>query len=315
MPAMDKDASYQVSAALEGTRLDAAVRGWFDRAPWSRVRAWIQSGKVFVDGAVATDPGRRLHAGERVELRVNAPRPPDRQRMASDSMVYVDAHVVVVRKPAGINSIPFDRGERGTLKELVRAWLNRTAPKRGDRNRGDLGVVHRIDKETSGLIVFTRTLAAKRSLDEQLRAHRVERRYLALAHGEVQAATITSRLVADRGDGVRGSTTDTRRGRVAVTHVEPRERLAGATLVSCRLETGRTHQIRIHLAEAGHPLLGESVYVRGLPGPFLPAPRLMLHASVLGFAHPVDGRVLRFEDPVPVDMRSVTEALRPGGRS
>ena len=312
MPAMDKDASYQVSVSLDGTRLDGALREWFDGAPWSRVRTWIHSGKVFVDEKVALDPGRRLLAGERVAVRVNAPRPGAVQRLASNSIVYVDTHVVVVRKPTGVNSIPFEHGERGTLKELVRAWLNRTAAKRRDRNRGELGVVHRIDKETSGLMVFSRTLAAKRSLDEQLRAHSVERRYLALAHGEVKPATITSRLVADRGDGVRGSSSDPKRGRAAVTHITPQERLSKATLVQCQLETGRTHQIRIHLAEAGHPLVGESVYIRGLAGPFVSAPRLMLHAAVLGFAHPADHHPLRFEDEIPNDMRSVIEELRRG---
>jgi 23S rRNA pseudouridine1911/1915/1917 synthase len=194
---------------------------------------------------------------------------------------------------------------------MVRVWLNKNASIRGGSGRGDLGVVHRIDKDTSGLLVFTRTHKAKRSLDEQLRQHTVERRYLAIAHGRVQAATLESHLVADRGDGVRGSTPDPRIGRNAITHVAPEEFLEGATLVSCRLQTGRTHQIRIHLAEAGHPLVGEKVYIRGLPGPFLPAPRQMLHAALLGFEHPVDGAHLRFEDPMPEDMRKVLASLRP----
>ena len=312
MPAMDKDISLEVSSALDGARLDGAVRDALGNPSWSRVRGWITSGKLRIDGRVELDPGFRLRLGQRVELLMNAPKPAVAGRLTSQSIAFVDPHLVVVRKPAGVNSIPFERGERGTLQEMVRAWLNRSATKRNDPGRGDLGVVHRIDKETSGLLVFTRTLKAKRSLDEQLRDHTVERRYLAVAHGRVSAGRIETRLVADRGDGIRGSTRDPKLGRTAITHVAPEQVLQGATLVSCRLETGRTHQIRIHLAERGHPLVGEMVYIRGLPGPFLPAPRLMLHAAVLGFEHPVHGSRLRFEDPMPEDMRKVVASLQRG---
>lgn len=312
MPAMDKDISLEVSPALDGSRLDGAVRDALGNPSWSRVRGWIQSGKLRIDGRVELDPGFRLRLGQRVELLMNAPKPEVAGRLTSQSIAFVDAHLVVVRKPAGISSVPYDRGERGTLQEMVRAWINRSAVKRNDRGRGELGVVHRIDKETSGLLVFTRTFKAKQSLDAQLRDHTVERRYFAVAHGRVKAGRIETRLVADRGDGVRGSTRNPKLGRVAITHVTPEEELEGATLVSCRLETGRTHQIRIHLAERGHPLLGEKVYIRGLPGPFLPAPRMMLHAAVLGFEHPAHGSRLRFEDPMPEDMRELVASLRRG---
>lgn len=310
MMAVNKDITMEVGPTHNGARLDYALREALEQAPWSRVRGWIESGKVFVDGEVVRDPGARVRAGQRVELRITAPKPGSSARLASTSIVFVDAHLVVVRKPPGVNSIPFEPGERGTLQEMVRSWLNRTAASRRDPAGGDVGVVHRIDKETSGLLVFTRTHAAKRGLDVQMKSHTVERRYLALAHGHVAKRTVENSLVRDRGDGVRGSTSDDRRGQRAVTHFVPVERLEGATLVSCRLETGRTHQVRIHLAESGHPLLGEKVYVRGLPGPFLPAPRLMLHAAVLGFAHPVGGAQLRFEDPMPEDMQRVADSLR-----
>jgi 23S rRNA pseudouridine1911/1915/1917 synthase len=180
-----------------------------------------------------------------------------------------------------------------------------------------LGVVHRLDKETTGLIVFTRTWLAKQSLASQFRAHSVHRVYLALAHGDVPEATFRSHLVADRGDGRRGSArapgaAAPPQGRLAVTHVKPLERLDGATLVALRLETGRTHQIRIHLSEAGHPLLGEKVYVRGFAGPAIEAPRVMLHAAELGFVHPADGAAMRFRRPIPGDMRAVLLRLRRG---
>jgi 23S rRNA pseudouridine1911/1915/1917 synthase len=178
------------------------------------------------------------------------------------------------------------------------------------RREAPLGIVHRIDKETSGLVVFARTLAAKRDLKQQFRIHTVRRRYRALAHGQVPERSISSRLVQDRGDGLRGSTNNPKLGRVATTHVRPLEALQGATFIECQLETGRTHQIRIHLAEAGSPLLGERVYSKNFPHPLLSAPRLMLHAQELGFVHPVTGKHLDFEEPLPEDVLLVLKRLR-----
>jgi len=173
-----------------------------------------------------------------------------------------------------------------------------------------LGVVQRLDRETSGLIVFSRTTAARDALRRQFRAHSVHRRYVALVHGRLASRTFASRLVEDRGDGLRGSTTNPKLGRDAVTRTRVLEILSGATLVECTLETGRTHQIRIHLSEAGHPLVGERVYVRGFHEPLIEAPRLMLHAAELGFLHPKDGREMTFTEPMPADMVAVLERLR-----
>ena len=182
--------------------------------------------------------------------------------------------------------------------------------------------MHRIDKETTGLVVFTRTWLAKQSLTSQFRAHTVHRRYVAIAHGDVRSTVLRSVLVGDRGDGLRGSASTARKravarapdgttdAREAVTHVERIEALSGATLVGCRLETGRTHQIRIQLGEAGHPLVGERVYSRRFAGKLLDAPRLMLHAAELGFVHPAAGQPMRWEQPMPDDMREVLERLR-----
>jgi 23S rRNA pseudouridine1911/1915/1917 synthase len=232
-------------------------------------------------------------------------------------VVHADAHVVVVAKPAGLSTVPFESEHaEDSLEARVRKWVERRAGSRRS-GRPNLGVVHRLDKETTGLIVFTRTWLAKQSLSAQFRRHTVHRRYLAIAHGNVPARTIRSVLVADRGDGLRGSSRLARsgdgHGREAVTHVEQLEALAGATLVACRLETGRTHQIRIHLSEAGHPLVGERVYIRAYAGPLIDAPRLMLHAAELGFVHPATGLAVHWELPLPADMRSVLERLRRGG--
>jgi 23S rRNA pseudouridine1911/1915/1917 synthase len=286
-------------------RIDGFLRGALDLS-WGKARALVESGKVFVDGARVLDPEAAVSEGQSVEVNANAPKPTT--RIPHDLIVYVDPHVVVVRKPAGVSTVPFEEKERGTLDELVRRALEKKFPSRG--SRPNLGVVHRLDKETSGLVVFTRTWLAKKSLSAQFRAHTVERKYLGIAHGDVPKRTITTQIVADRGDGLRGSTRHDAEGQRAVTHVEPLEKLDGATLVSCRLETGRTHQIRIHLAEMGHPLLGERVYIRNFRGALIPAPRVMLHAAVLGFEHPATERPVRWEEPAPEDFRATLERLR-----
>jgi 23S rRNA pseudouridine1911/1915/1917 synthase len=238
---------------------------------------------------------------------MSAPRPVS-GLIGTDAIAFMDHHVIVVRKPAGIATVPFE-DEIDTLDRLVHALVRKM--NRGGTSVPPLGVVQRLDKETSGLLVFARTATAKQSLKEQLRRHTVHRRYLAVAHGVVKARTIRSNLVRDRGDGYRGSTEDPELGRESITHVRPVEALRGATLVECRLETGRTHQIRIHLSEAGHPLLGDRVYPgQRVGGPRLSVPRLMLHAAELGFVHPATGAEVRFEEPPPADFTSLVAGLR-----
>jgi 23S rRNA pseudouridine1911/1915/1917 synthase len=174
--------------------------------------------------------------------------------------------------------------------------------------------VHRLDRETGGLMVFARSVRAERGLTEQFRRHTTRRRYLAIVEGRVEAQTIETRLVRDRGDGRRGSTDKSNTGKHAITHVAPIELLDGYTLIECRLETGRTHQIRIHLAELGHALCGEKVYRKPLGGKPIPdksgAPRLALHAASLGFQHPITGDELNFESPLPKDLAQLLSRLR-----
>jgi 23S rRNA pseudouridine1911/1915/1917 synthase len=172
-----------------------------------------------------------------------------------------------------------------------------------------LHVVHRIDRATSGLLAFAKTKRAELGLAAQLRAHTMERMYTCVAHGVVTAGRIESQLVADRGDGLRGSSSSGQ-GKRAVTHVVVRDALRGATLCEVRLETGKTHQIRIHLAESGHPLVGETVYIREYAGPIIASPRLLLHATTLGFAHPVSGERVLLEAPLPPDFTEVVERLK-----
>jgi 23S rRNA pseudouridine1911/1915/1917 synthase len=176
-----------------------------------------------------------------------------------------------------------------------------------------LYVVHRIDKETSGLLAFAKTKLAERELAALFRAHDVERTYLCVAHGRVQDRRIESMLVPDRGDGLRGSTRRPGQGKRAVTHVRVVEELPRATLCEVKLETGKTHQIRIHMAEDAHPLVGEKVYIRDYVkrgGEPLSSPRLLLHAATLGFAHPVTGGKVQLSSELPEDFTRELSRLR-----
>ena len=274
---------------------------------WSVAKRQIASGKVFVDGACVTEIDRRLVAGESIEVRTNAPRP--RDPMREGILVYDDAHVVVIDKPSDVNSVPYEDRENGTAMDLVRgAW--RRAGRAATTT--PLHVVHRIDRATSGLLMFAKTKQAEIGLAAQLRAHAMERSYVCVAHGAVASRRIESFLVEDRGDGLRGSTMRQEQGKRAVTHVEARQALLHATLCDVRLETGKTHQIRIHLSEAGHPLVGEPVYIRDFDGPILTSSRLMLHAATLGFEHPVTRMRVTLASPLPPEFVAVVKRLTPG---
>ena len=296
----------RTEAAPADGPLDRTLRAIYPGSSWGSVRKLIETGKVSVDGEVTRDPVRAVRRGSTVAVSMRARRPTSGETLPKSAFVHVDSQLVVVKKPAGVSTVPYDETETDTLVDRVHKALK--AMSKG--NAAPPGIVHRLDKETSGLILFARSLEAKRVLKQQFRVHSVHRRYVGIAHGSVEARTIGSRLVRDRGDGRRGSTNNPTLGRDAVTHVGVLERLDGATLVECRLETGRTHQIRIHLAESGHPLLGETLYMKGFSGSIIDAPRLMLHAREIGFTHPATGKTLRFEEPMPDDMRLVVESLR-----
>ena len=279
-----------------------------DRAgvPWSVAKRHVTTGKVFVDGQRVTEVDHRLAAGQRVELRMAAPKPRDPER--EGELAYDDSHVVVIDKPAGISSVPYDERETGTAMDLIRgAWRRMGKP----ATSVALHVVHRIDRATSGLLMFAKSKRAELGLAAQLRAHAMEREYRCVAHGVVAAGRIESYLVGDRGDGIRGSTSRIEQGKRAVTHVEIVRALRGATLCAVRLETGKTHQIRIHLAESGHPLVGETVYIRDFTGKLIDSPRLMLHAATLGFEHPITGERVRLESALPEDFTAVLDRLTP----
>jgi 23S rRNA pseudouridine1911/1915/1917 synthase len=315
--------SLTVSDEQAGATLAAVVRGMIPGTSWSQAKEMCSGGRVHVDGVPATDPARRVSGGERVEVRVGGGG--RREPAVTDLVIHLDGEVAVVRKPAGLLTVPFERDDRDTLVALARVAVRRIDAARGREASPTLRTVQRLDKETSGLVVFARSVPAQRHLQRQLAEHAVLRRYLAIAHGAAVDAVYETQLVPDRGDGLRGSLGVFRavkgeaaiaamEAKEAITRVQVLERLPGATLVACELETGRQHQIRIHLAEAGHPLVGENVYIRDYlrenRGPILPAPRPMLHATVLGFVHPRTEKVVRFEDPPPDDFKAVLKRLR-----
>jgi 23S rRNA pseudouridine1911/1915/1917 synthase len=304
------EAEWAVADEQPGTHLDRLVKAQFPELSWNTVRGWIRGGNVLVNRAAVLDPTAML-TGELTIVVTGRPsekkdrRGPRPSVVAPKLLVFYDSQLAVVEKPAGISTVPYDSEERDTLDRRVMAQLARMKAK------PKLLTVHRIDKETTGLLVFARTQTALERLKSQFRLHTVQRKYLALVHGKVRSQTIKSQLVTDRGDGLRGSTQNPRLGRAAVTHVRVIEHLAGASLVECELETGRTHQIRIHLSEAGHPLLGERVYSKGYQGQLLAAPRVMLHAASLGFDHPTEaGRRLQFQSETPSDFAQTLRGLK-----
>ncbi|OWK46985.1 Ribosomal large subunit pseudouridine synthase D [Fimbriiglobus ruber] len=292
---------------------------------WTVVRAVISARRVKVGDALCTDPARRLKEGEIVELLGNSVHRP--RGATTDGLVvrHLDDHVIVVEKAAGINSVrhpselewPDKHRELDPTLQDLALWAAARQLNRPPKSLPPLRIVHRLDKETSGLVVFARTAIAERGLGLQFRKHTVVRRYLAVVPGHPRPQTIASDLVRDRGDGRRGSTKLPNVGKHAVTHITVEEKLAGYTLLSCRLETGRTHQIRIHLSESGHPVCGDKVYCRRPNGDVVAdpsgAPRLALHATELGFEHPITGGQLHWSMPLPPDLVKLVDRLRKGG--
>lgn len=305
-----------------GQTLAKALRSRLGGVSWTDVRKLIAARRVQVGDAVCSDDARRLKENETVVL-LEHPKPLPRTAHPDRLVLrHLDDHVVVVEKPAGVNTVrhPAElewsehRRELDPTLEDLTQWA---IAKQLDRPAHDLlrlRIVHRLDKETSGLVVFARSALAERELGQQFRKHTVVRRYLTVVPGILSPRTIKSNLVEDRGDGRRGSTQLPGVGKEAVTHVAVEERLTGYTLLSCRLETGRTHQIRIHLSEAGHPVCGDKVYVKRRDGTVFEdkseAPRLALHATELGFKHPVTGADLHWSMPLPGDLTKLVERLR-----
>jgi 23S rRNA pseudouridine1911/1915/1917 synthase len=313
--------SFTVAGEQANRTLAALLRHWLPGQSWSQVRKLVAGRRVKLNGELWLDDARRLKEGDRVEI-LSRPEPAPEVLDRRLVVRYLDEQVVVVEKPSGISTVrhPAEYAwsdERRklvpTLDDLVLRQIGDAPAKARKGHRARVRVVQRLDKDTSGMVVFARTVDAERGLGGQFKAHTVTRRYLALVPGRVEAQTIRSFLLRDRGDGRRGSGTAEGVGKEAITHVAVEQILPGYTLLSCKLETGRTHQIRIHLAELGHPVCGDSVYRGKLGMPPIAdasgAPRLALHATELGFTHPTTGEEMHWEMPLPADLRTFLDRL------
>lgn len=276
----------------------------------------LRQKQVRICGGICLDPERRVKAGQTIQLDVKPSLPALARQIV---LRHIDDQIIVVEKPAGLTTVRHAQ-EVATMGKRAKKFLPPTLVDLmplvlGGKviGRTRIRAVHRIDKETSGLVVLARTPQAESNLGKQFRAHTVGRRYLALVRGQAKDARIESYLVPDRGDGRRGSGASNE-GQHAVTHVRVVETLGDFTLVECELETGRTHQVRIHLGEAGTPLCGERVYDRPLHGQPLPdasgAKRPLLHAAYLALDHPATGKRMEWEAKMPKEMSELVKRLR-----
>jgi len=287
-----------------GLRFDQALAQALPDYSRSRLRQWIDAGQVTLDGRPA-DPTRRIRGGETVVVAA-APDPGETAyapEAIALSIVHEDATLLVLDKPAGLVVHPGSGNWQGTL---LNALLHH-APELAGVPRA--GIVHRLDKDTSGLLVVARTLAAQTDLVRQLQARTVRREYLALAAGDL-ARDGTVDAPIGRHPSRRTTMAVVATGRPARTHFAVVERFGSATLLRCRLETGRTHQIRVHLASLGHPLVGDPAY--GRKGTLAFA-RQALHAFRLGLSHPLTREDCAWESPLPADFAGLLALLRAGG--
>ena len=291
--------------ACAGQRLDQALADLLPQFSRSRLAQWIRDRHVELDGHPAL-PKARVCGGEKVL--VHAILDPAATAAAAEDIaldvVHEDAAVLIINKPAGLVVHPGRGNWSGTLLNALLAH----SPPLGAIPRA--GIVHRLDKETSGLLMVAKTLEAQTSLVRQLQARTVKREYLALVHGQV-ARDGTVEAPIGRHPVQRTRMAVVTRGRVAVTHYAVLGHFAHATLLRCRLETGRTHQIRVHLQSLGHPLVGDPVYGRKRSADALLAKfsRQALHATRLEFLHPLSNESVAWEVPPPADMRALLTAL------
>jgi 23S rRNA pseudouridine1911/1915/1917 synthase len=284
-----------------GRRLDQVLAARVPGLSRRQARVLLDLGGVFVDRRRVKVAGRLVRAGEEIVAQVGGAlaratkrvgaqaRAADERRLPPAPVVFEDDDLIVVDKPAGLLTAPTPESDRNNLASLL--------ARRGGGRPAPVHVVHRIDLETSGLVVFAKTELANRALAERFRTHDLRREYLAAVAGTFPDEV----RVIDRPVG----------GRRAVTHVTVEERFgAGATLVRCRLETGRTHQIRLHAVAAGHPVLGDPRYGAAPPPGIARPPSMALHAAVLAFAHPRGGQPLSFESPWPPPLAAWLASLR-----
>lgn len=310
-----------VDEAVSGARLDKALAALAPTLSRERIKALILGGCVTETGpetgsAPAADPKRKVAAGQRFALSLPAATPAEAAPQDIPlAVVYEDEHLIVVDKPAGLVVHPAAGNPDGTL---VNALLHHCAGRlSGIGGVARPGIVHRIDKDTSGLLVVAKSDVAHEGLARQFKDHSIARRYRAIVFGHPRplSGTVDTWIGRSDRDRKKMAVQPEGRGKRAVTHYRTVETLTGAALVECRLETGRTHQVRVHMAHLGHPLLGDPVYGNrarqlGTILARLAFRRQALHAASLGFIHPVTGERLDFASPLPDDMQQLLSRLQ-----
>jgi 23S rRNA pseudouridine1911/1915/1917 synthase len=324
--------AFEVPPEAAGTRLDRflAEQPEIVAASLSRTRlkALIEDGRLTIGPAPTRDAARKLAAGDRVSLAVPPPQPPEPQpENIPLDIRFEDAHLIVVDKPAGLVVHPAHGHESGTLVNALLGHCGDSLSGIGGVKKP--GIVHRIDKDTSGLLVVAKTDAAHKGLSRLFEDHGrslgLMREYLAFVWGVPERArgTVEAPIGRHAIQRERMAVVSEERGREAITHWELIESFGVASLVACRLETGRTHQIRVHMAHIGHPLIGDATYGAGFKTKtalLAPAARAVvealgrqaLHAATLGFEHPATREELLFESELPRDLTELREALARG---
>lgn len=297
-----------------------------DKPSWSVVRKQLQGRYVAIGGVLCIDEGRRLGQGEVVTISDRQIPPPPTDKDVA--VRYVDKELIIVEKPSGMVTLRrasdlcwswTRKNQQPTLDECVPRLIGEHAAKKNNAERRDKSLpkllsVHRIDRDSSGLLVFARTEESQKKIIEQFAQHDAVRKYFALVPGTMADQTVKSQFIRDRGDGLRGSTKDTTIGQEAITHFRTLRTIGDYSELECRLETGRTNQIRIHLAELGHPICGDIKY-RSAFGQTPIADnskvhRMCLHAAELKFQHPTTRKLMDFATPWPVDMQHYLNRLQ-----
>lgn len=325
-----QELAFRAGPEHSGERLDRFLAAAAARAKLSRtrVKSLIETGHVSVDGAIVRDPDFPVRAGQAVALRLPPPAEPvPLGEKIPLKILFEDAHLLVIDKPAGLVVHPSAGHESGTLVNALIAHCGKGLSGIGGVRRP--GIVHRLDKDTSGLIVVAKTDAAHQGLAALFADHGkslpLDREYLAFVWGTpaLLSGTVEARLARHTSSREKIAVARGGRGRRALTHWRLIESYGEASLISCRLETGRTHQIRVHMAHIGHPILGDPVYASGFKSKaarLSPAAqdrvkslsRQALHAAVLGFMHPVTGERMRFASTLPGELQGLRDALAAG---
>jgi 23S rRNA pseudouridine1911/1915/1917 synthase len=303
----------RLEPAHAGWRLDRALAAALPALSRERLKALIRSGAVETDAGPVRDPAVKVRGEE--SLRVAVPEPQPAHNEAQDiplKILFEDEHLLVVDKPSGLVVHPAAGNLDGTLVNALLHHCRGSLSGIGGVARP--GIVHRIDKDTSGLLVVAKTDVSHEGLAKQFAAHSIDRRYLALVSGVPKTAAGTIDAPLARSPVNRKKIAIASRGKRAVTHWKRLKLLGEAALVECRLETGRTHQVRVHMASIGHPLLGDPVYGRSGKAHSkilkeLQFHRQALHAAELGFVHPVTKHRMSFSSPMPPDMQELFKAL------